>query len=119
MIKGIGLDIVEITRIKQAVSRNSRFVARVLTEKEMRIYDEFSSGKRQIEFLAGRFAVKEAFSKAVGQGIGKLSFQHIEVLPNAQGAPTVHVKGYEREQIFVSITHSEQYAVAQVIITHK
>ncbi len=119
MIKGIGLDIIEIERIKRAVQNNSRFVDRILTKKEIEIYQKFSSPKRQIEFLAGRFAVKEAFAKATAQGIGKLSFQHIEVLPNKNGAPTIDVSGYEKEHLLVSITHSKQYAVAQVIITNE
>jgi len=117
MIKGIGLDIIEIQRIKKAIHKNDRFIDRILTINERNIYKRFSSENRKLEFLAGRFAAKEAFAKASQQGIGKLSFQHIEILSSDNGAPKMIVDGYEQEQIFLSITHSKQYAVAQVIIT--
>lgn len=117
MISGIGIDIIELERIERAVKRNSRFVERILTEKERDIYESFKQRKRKLEFLAGRFAAKEAFAKATGTGIGKLSFQHIEVLPNEIGAPEIIVEGFIKEKIFLSISHSKQYAVAQVIIT--
>src|SRR5690625_4300553 len=117
MIKGIGLDIIEMERIERAVNKNERFVHRILTSNEYDIYTEFPSEKRKLEFLAGRFAAKEAFAKASRRGIGKLSFQHIEILSDNNGAPTITAEGYNQAQIFISITHSKQYAGAQVIIT--
>lgn len=117
MISGIGIDIIELERIELAVERNERFVQRILTEKECEIYESYRRPKRKIEFLAGRFAAKEAFAKATGSGIGKLSFQDIEILPDYLGAPKIMVEGYSQEKIFLSISHSKQYAVAQVIIT--
>lgn len=115
MIQGIGLDIIEIQRIKQAIHKNKRFVQRILTRNERNVYFGLPTERRKLEFLAGRFAAKEAFAKATGQGLGKIGFQHIEILSKDNGAPQIIVKGYD--QIFISITHSEQYAVAQVIIT--
>src|SRR5690625_593174 len=117
MIQGIGLDIIEIQRIKQVSHKNERFVYRILTQNERNVYFELPTERRRLEFLAGRFAAKEAFAKATGQGIGKIGFQQIEILAKENGAPQIKVKGYERKQIFISITHSEQYAMAQVIIT--
>lgn len=116
MIKGIGLDIVECQRIDRSLQKNERLVDRVLTENEREIFNRLTSSNRRVEFLAGRFAVKEAFSKAVGTGIGKLSFQHIEVLPDSSGAPVVRASGYESIRIFVSITHSETYVIAQIVL---
>jgi|SRR5699024_2771702 len=116
MIAGIGLDLIELSRIEQSVKKNEKIVSRILTHKEKEIFDRFSSERRKLEFLAGRFAAKEAFAKAAGVGIGRLSFQHIEVLTNEGGAPFITVKGYEDERIFISITHSETYAAAQVVI---
>lgn len=116
MINGIGIDIIEINRIEKAVEKNARFVKRILTEKEVERYENLPSKQRQLEFLAGRFAAKEAFAKAMGTGIGKLSFQHIEVLANEEGAPTVTCSRYEGK-IHISISHSKAYAVAQVILT--
>lgn len=116
MIKGIGIDIIEINRIAQAVNKNARFVRRILTEKEHARYDKLPNEGRKLEFLAGRFAAKEAFAKAMGTGIGKLSFQHIEILPDEQGAPCL-VCATHKGNIFISISHSKEYAVAQVVLT--
>lgn len=117
MIKGIGIDLIELDRIERAMTRNKRFIERILTTREIKALEKLQTNRRKIEFVAGRFAAKEAFAKATGSGIGKLSFQHIEVLANDLGAPELHVHGYEREKLYVSISHSKQYAIAQVIIT--
>src|SRR5690625_1963503 len=98
------------------MAKNIKIIERILTEKEREIFHSFTSESRKIEFLAGRFAAKEAFAKAAGVGIGKLSFQHIEVLVNDSGAPIMTVEGYEDKRIFISITHTEMYAAAQVVI---
>ncbi|MFC3039300.1 holo-ACP synthase [Virgibacillus xinjiangensis] len=116
MIKGIGLDIVEIRRIDRSLNRGTRLADRILTAKERKKFDELASPRRQAEYLAGRFAAKEAMAKAAGKGIGRLSFQHIETSSTEDGAPVLHVRGYEQNQLFVSITHSMDYAAAQVII---
>lgn len=117
MIKGIGVDIIDIARIEKSLTKSERLVKRVLTIKEREIFQSYNNQRRQIEFLAGRFAAKEAFAKAHGTGIGQLSFQHIEVLADELGAPQITAKGYDAKNLFVSISHSELFAVAQVIIT--
>lgn len=116
MIKGIGIDIIELERIHKNIEKNNRLVTRVLTENEQTIYETLTGEQRRVEFLAGRFAAKEAFAKATGTGIGKLSFQDISVKSTESGAPTLCVQGFESYNIFISITHSRDYAVAQVII---
>ncbi|GGJ90836.1 holo-[acyl-carrier-protein] synthase [Lentibacillus kapialis] len=116
MIKGIGIDLIELDRIEHSVRRNGRFAGRILTQSEKAIYDALKNNRRQIEYLAGRFAAKEAFSKAAGQGIGKLSFKNIDVTTDTYGAPVMHVTGCENWNIFISITHSRDYAAAQVVI---
>ncbi|RDW17170.1 holo-ACP synthase [Oceanobacillus arenosus] len=116
MIKGIGIDIIELYRIKKGMEANTRFVDRILTENERHLFNQLQNHHRKVEFLAGRFAAKEAFAKAVGTGIGKLSFHHIEVLPDSHGAPVISAHGYEEYRSFISITHSRDYAVAQVVI---
>lgn len=115
MIHGIGIDIIELHRIQKSME-NIRFVDRILTNREKDLFLTLENKKRKAEFLAGRFAAKEAFAKAVGTGIGKLSFHHMEVLPDKKGAPHMNAEGYERYRVFLSITHSEEYAVAQVVI---
>lgn len=116
MIKGIGIDLIELERLSKGLEKNERLVTRILTRKEQNVFQELRSERRKVEFLAGRFAAKEAFAKATGQGIGKISFQDIEILPSQKGAPKMTVKGFESYQIHISITHSEHYAVAQVVI---
>lgn len=113
MIKGVGIDIVELERIERLVEKPS-FIARILSDSEKERFRQLS-GKRQVEFLAGRFAAKEAYAKARGTGIGRdLSFKDIEVLSNEKGKPFIEEK--DGETIHISISHSRDYAVAQVII---
>ena len=85
MIVGHGIDIEELDSIESAVTRHEEFAKRVLTAKEMERFTSLK-GRRQIEYLAGRWSAKEAFSKAMGTGIGKLGFQDLEVLNNERGA---------------------------------
>ncbi|HAQ08496.1 MAG TPA: holo-ACP synthase [Bacillus bacterium] len=114
MIVGTGIDIVEIGRIRKLVASQPRFPDRVLTEKEKSVFNGYKEG-RGIEFLAGRWAAKEAFSKAKGTGIGKeLSFLDIEIGADPNGRPVI-IKPYG-EGIHLSISHSEEYAIAQVVI---
>lgn len=115
MIKGIGLDIIEIERIEKAMARTDKFKNRILTEREIAIFTTYSPS-RKVEFLAGRFAAKEAFSKALGTGIGvTCTLQDIEVLRGEAGNPVLYFKG-ELVNGFVSITHAKKYAAAQVIL---
>lgn len=115
MITGIGLDITELNRIKSIKSKTKKFEERVLTIREIIQMNELSES-RQIEFLAGRFAAKEAFSKARGTGIGKdCSFQDIEIIREPNGKPSLFFKGLKVNG-FVSITHTKEYAAAQVIL---
>ncbi|WP_456276985.1 holo-ACP synthase [Bacillus sp. AK128] len=114
MIKGIGIDIIEINRIELLSEKNQKFANRILTENEKAAFT-LLNGRRKNEFLAGRFAAKEAFSKAMGTGIGKgLQFTDIEISQDQLGKPYISkpfVGG-----VHLSISHSKEYAVAQVII---
>ncbi|MBS4770715.1 holo-ACP synthase [Carnobacteriaceae bacterium zg-ZUI240] len=115
MIYGIGLDVTPISRIAQAVKKNERFVDRVLTQKELELYHAFTSDNRKNEFLSGRFAAKEAFSKAFGTGIGALSFLDMEILPDERNKPVMSCTKFQGN-VFVSITHSNELAIAQVVL---
>ncbi|MFD1737675.1 holo-ACP synthase [Bacillus salitolerans] len=113
MIKGIGIDIIEISRIEKLL-QNVKFTDRILTAKEKEHFVALE-GKRKSEYVAGRFAAKEAFSKAMGTGIGKeLSFLDIEVSKDSLGKP--YFSRPHMENVHLSISHSKEYAVAQVII---
>jgi holo-[acyl-carrier protein] synthase len=116
MIRGIGLDIIELERVRKNIRENNRFARRILTEKEREVFHALQNEHRKVEYAAGRFAAKEAFAKALGTGIGKLSFQHIEVMTDKNGAPVVNAAGCEDYHIFISITHSREFAAAQVVI---
>jgi holo-[acyl-carrier protein] synthase len=115
MITGIGLDVTEIERIEAAHKRTSKFTERILTQQELIRFSSLTP-HRQIEFLAGRFAAKEAYAKALGTGIGKeCSFQDIEIQSNELGKPILYFKGNVVNG-FVSITHTKQFAAAQVVL---
>src|SRR5690625_2272445 len=116
MIKGIGIDIVELARIERLMLKKERFIRRILSDQERLQYEQLRNERRRLEYVAGRFAAKEAFAKATQTGIGELRFTHIEVLATSSGAPVLNVAGYDANKVFVSISHSEHYAVAQVII---
>lgn len=123
MIVGLGIDVVEIDRIRALYQRHSdRFVGRILTNAER----EYVLRHRDpTERLAGRWAAKEAAFKALGTGLDKgLRWQDVEVLPNADGKPelTFHGKAsditraLEANRIHVSISHSQLVAMAEVIL---
>lgn len=130
MIVGLGTDIVEIERIEQKVPAagdvdalvKCRLAKRVLTESEMTIFITSSQPGR---YLAKRFAAKEAAAKALGTGIGRgISFQHIEISNDANGAPLVNFSGGAAERLVVlggtrghlSIADEKRYATATVIL---
>lgn len=114
MIVGHGIDIEALASIQNAVEKREGFAQRVLTDKEM---ERFASlkGRRQIEYLAGRWSAKEAFSKALGTGIGKLGFQDLEVLNNERGAPYFSKSPFSGK-VWLSISHTDQFVTASVIL---
>ncbi|MGX7025580.1 holo-ACP synthase [Vagococcus hydrophili] len=114
MIVGIGIDIVELDRMKEVIEKNPKFIDRVLTEKERQLFDQLGE-KRKVEFLGGRFACKEAFSKAFGTGIGKVKLTDVEILKEGNGRPVVVDSPFEGH-VHVSISHTDQTAVAQIIL---
>ena len=114
MIVGHGIDIEELALIENAVTRREGFAKRVLTPKEMERFANLK-GRRQIEYLAGRWSAKEAFSKAMGTGIGKLTFQDLEVLNNERGAPYFSQSPFSGK-IWLSISHTDQFVTASVIL---
>lgn len=117
MIYGIGIDLIEIQRIESLYKRQQKFVNRILSEQEIEKFNTFISTKRKIEFLAGRFACKEAYSKALGTGLGKtVAFHDIDCFNDDLGKPCIEHKDYV---VHVSITHTETYAMSEVILEYK
>lgn len=116
MIEGIGIDLVEMKRIEKVIARQNRFSEKILTQNERNTFQNLQ-GARRVEFLAGRFAAKEAYVKACGCGIGKvLSWKDIEVVSDESGKPKMVVNGNKSTRIHLSITHTKEYAAAQVVI---
>src|SRR5699024_6393732 len=87
MITGLGTDIIEISRINK-VNKDDRLAKRILTADELHHYRNMTSEARKNTYLAGRFAVKEAYSKALGTGIGgAVSFTGIKWVNDKDGEP--------------------------------
>lgn len=130
MIYGIGVDLVEIDRIRAAERRfGERFAQRILGEREIERYRfrHQRSEPRGIAFLATRFAAKEAISKALGLGMRTpMSWRAIEIVNDASGRPVVDVRidelrrfvEHHRLKLHISLTdergHAAAYAIAEV-----
>lgn len=124
MIKGIGIDISDKRRMQETLTRlGDKFLERILTPRELEAIP--SNQNRQVEYVAGRFAAKEAFAKATGWGIGKeLSWQDMEVINDSRGKPVIQLseqwlETYDPKRslsFHISISHEKNYAVAQIII---
>ncbi len=118
MIKGLGIDIVEIERIQKAIDRHGiRFLNKVFTEKEQNYC--LSHVHSAVRF-AVRFAAKEAVAKALGTGFSGISFKDIEISNDARGKPFVMLSLkvatlYQSPQIVISLSHSKEYATACAI----
>ncbi|AXQ78051.1 holo-ACP synthase [Streptococcus chenjunshii] len=115
MIVGHGIDLQAIDAVAAAYQKNNRFAQRILTEEELAVFQSLAAPKRQMEYLAGRWAAKEAFSKALGTGIGAVGFRDIEILANAKGAPVVTRSPFAGRS-FVSLSHSGNFVQASVIL---
>lgn len=125
MIIGIGVDIIEIERVRQAIQNNKNFLSKLFTEREI---DYFISRNMNSEVIAGNFAAKEAVSKALGTGMRGFSFKDIEILRNELGKPEVilHnganlignklVENNNSLRIHLSISHNNSSAIAYSVL---
>ena len=123
MIISIGVDIIEVRRVRETIERTPRFAARVFTEAE-RAYCE-SRGAVAAQHYAARFAAKEAALKALQTGwSGGISWQDVEVAAKESGAPLILFHGRARElyeesgatAAHLSIAHTTEHAIAEVIL---
>ena len=113
MIKGIGVDIIEISRIKQAVEKyGEKFLKKIYTAKELAYCSNVKSWR--IPELAARFAAKEAYAKAIGTGIRNINWLDIEIENDKLGKPLIIAKGRRSAKVQLSLSHSRNYAVAMV-----
>jgi len=122
-IIGIGTDIIEILRIKNIICKfKDKLATKILSHRE---WEKYKENKNPANFLAKKFAVKEAASKALGTGINYgIKFNHIELYHDNLGKPKLRFfkkalqrsKNIKCKSIFVSISDEKLYAHALVIL---
>src|SRR4029453_18216963 len=123
-IVGHGVDLVEVERIRSALDRHGeRFANRIFTQGEQ---SQAGTGPLRVQFLAGRFAAKEAVMKALGTGWARgVSWTDIDVKRLPSGKPEVTLRGKCKEiadglgiaRLDLSITHTDGHAAASVVAT--
>ncbi len=123
MIVSIGIDIIEVYRIRETIERTPRFVERVFTKKEREYCDK--KGKAAAQSYAARFAAKEAFLKAIKTGWrGRITWHDIEVLSDEAGVPSLEIRAEAGKfldasganRVHLSLSHTTEHAIAQVIL---
>jgi holo-[acyl-carrier protein] synthase len=119
-IYGLGIDLVRVHRIREVMeSHPERFRARIFTPSEVEFCETLGD---KYPSYAGRFAAKEAFSKALGTGLrGAIGWREIEVHDNERTRPTITVSGRAAailgpRKVHLSISHLDDYATAVVVI---
>ena len=121
MIVGIGIDLVEIEKIAKDI-HSDVYLRKVFTEAEISVCKTFSNSA---EHFAGKFAAKEAFMKAIGNGINQgVWFTQIEVLNRKNGQPFIKATGKAEillnemgvKNTHISITHTKKTAAALIIL---
>lgn len=122
MILGVGNDILEIERVREAIeSQGDRFIQKLFTLKEQAYCKKHSD---PVPHYAARFSAKEAIVKALGSGFGEMAaFHDIEILNNDQGKPEVFFSEalkdrFDNPEVLLSISHCKDY-VATVAIRIK
>ena len=119
MIRGIGTDIVEIDRISNAIKKEF-FLKKAFNDSEI----DMAVGRKKDSFLAGNFATKEAFVKALGTGFRGVELKDLAVLRDELGKPFIkicnnlnrHLQGIDENKIHVSISNTDSLAIAMVVI---
>ncbi|MCX7909384.1 MAG: holo-ACP synthase [Ignavibacteria bacterium] len=121
MIVGIGIDIIEVDRIKKAIETyGEKFLKRVFTDTEINYCEEFK--EKKFLHYAVRFAAKEAFSKAIGTGLTQgFKLNQVGIVNERNGKPKIELyeSMYEKwgmNQIHISLSHIDNIASAVVVI---
>ncbi len=113
-----GTDIIEIGRIKESIEDlGEKFLNRIYTQKEIEYCESKKSQKYQ--HYAARFAAKEAIFKAISKELNdkyEIGWKDMEIFNDEQGRPQVKIKGVQKENIDISISHCKNYAVAMVVM---
>ncbi len=123
MIVGCGIDLVKVERIEKIIKRwGNSFTSRIFTSLEGEYCEKKKNNKYQS--YAGKFAAKEALLKSLGLGLKGANWKEIEVRNDELGQPIIDISGKLKNiasakgvnKYFVSISHTKEYAVAQVIL---
>lgn len=109
MIFGIGVDAVPVARMRLALERSPRIAERVFTARELATADTRASREAS---LAARFAAKEAVRKALRTVV---AWRDVEIVSDAERAPALRVAGHDGFTFHVSLTHTDEVAVAVVL----
>ena len=115
MIKGSGVDLVDVSRIEKSVAEfGDRFLKRIYSDFEVK----YCTRRKKLRFpeLAVRFAAKEAYGKALGTGMTGLHWKEIEVRNDKLGKPLIYHKGKLQTKVSVSLSHDGNQAVAFLVI---
>ena len=120
MVKGIGVDIIEIDRVRRSIEElGARFLDKVYTSGEIAYCD---AKAHRFQHYAARFAAKEALSKALSTGwAGEFRWKDVEVMNEPSGQPAFLIHGKLCEHlsgtsVMLSMSHSESHVVAMVLI---
>ncbi len=121
MIKGLGIDIIEVERIKRIIKKwQGNFLNKIFTQKEINYCEK---SKNYDQHFAARFAAKEAVVKMLGTGFQNISWKEIEIINNKKGKPQVNLYKKAKKHadnsginiIHISLSHQKEYAIAEVI----
>tara|TARA_Y100000590_G_scaffold218469_1_gene247365 strand:+ start:145 stop:534 length:390 start_codon:yes stop_codon:yes gene_type:complete len=125
MIKGIGTDLIEKSRVEKSISKfGDKFIKKVLTEKEQHEYQTKKTSEKKVSFLSNNFACKEAVSKALGTGFSEgITLKSIEVLREHSGNPYLQLLGKAKKKaeedgfknFTLSISDTKDHSLALVI----
>ena len=123
MVRGIGVDIIEIDRIQHSIATlGEHFLRKIYTQREI----AYCSAKpTAAQHFAARYAAKEALSKALSTGwAGEFRWKDVEVFNEPSGQPRIELHGALKEKlaqcsVFVSLSHSNSHVVAMVLIEDK
>ena len=123
MIIGCGIDLVKIERLEKIIKKwGDNFIFSIFTSLEKEYCEKKKGNKYQS--YAGKFAAKEALLKALGLGLRKANWKDIEIKNDKLGQPIIETSGKLKNiasakgisKYFISISHTKEYAIAQVIL---
>lgn len=115
----VGTDILSLKRFKAVFDRfQGKFVNKILSKVELKVYNSISNEKRRLEYLGGRFCGKEAIFKASSSSSSEtenLTWKRVSIVRNDRNKPTVLINEREEKNIKISISHEEEFVTATAI----